>query len=110
MVRWQPGLRDRNQNHRSLAARNQTCGCNCAILCRAASLVIRAASSTLLEYFLTFRLEKVNIRRMNQSADYITEDKKRDLLAELEDLKGPKRREILASLEYAKSLGDLSEN
>ena len=30
--------------------------------------------------------------------------------AELKDLKGPKRKEILASLEYAKSLGDLSEN
>jgi len=28
----------------------------------------------------------------------------------LEDLKGPKRKEILAALEYAKSLGDLSEN
>ena len=28
----------------------------------------------------------------------------------MEDLKGPKRKEILAALEYAKSLGDLSEN
>ena len=32
------------------------------------------------------------------------------LLAELKDLKGPKRKEILQSLEYAKTLGDLSEN
>ncbi len=47
---------------------------------------------------------------MDQTADYITEEKRKELLVELEDLKGPKRKEILASLEYAKSLGDLSEN
>ena len=47
---------------------------------------------------------------MKQAADYITEEKRQSLLAELKDLKGPKRREILESLEYAKSLGDLSEN
>jgi transcription elongation factor GreA len=47
---------------------------------------------------------------MNQSGDYITEEKRIALLAELKDLKGPKRREILDTLEYAKSLGDLSEN
>ena len=47
---------------------------------------------------------------MNQAADYITEEKRRALELELEDLEGPKRKEILASLEYAKSLGDLSEN
>ena len=47
---------------------------------------------------------------MNQSGDYITEDKRKELLTELEDLKGPKRKEILAGLAYAKSLGDLSEN
>ena len=47
---------------------------------------------------------------MNQSGDYITEEKRISLLAELKDLKGPKRREILDTLEYAKSLGDLSEN
>ena len=47
---------------------------------------------------------------MDQAADYITKEKRKALLIELEDLKGPKRREILASLEYAKSLGDLSEN
>jgi transcription elongation factor GreA len=47
---------------------------------------------------------------MNQSGDYITEEKRTALLAELKDLKGPKRREILDILEYAKSLGDLSEN
>jgi transcription elongation factor GreA len=47
---------------------------------------------------------------MLQTADYITEEKRKSLEAELADLKGPKRREILAALEYAKSLGDLSEN
>lgn len=47
---------------------------------------------------------------MQQSADYITEEKRKALEAELKDLKGPKRKEILNNLEYAKSLGDLSEN
>lgn len=47
---------------------------------------------------------------MQQAGDYITEEKKQMLLAELKDLKGPKRKEILQNLEYAKSLGDLSEN
>lgn len=47
---------------------------------------------------------------MNQAEDYITEEKRKMLEAELKDLKGPKRKEILESLEYAKSLGDLSEN
>jgi transcription elongation factor GreA len=47
---------------------------------------------------------------MNQAADYITEEKRKALEAELKDLQGPKRKEILEALEYAKSLGDLSEN
>jgi len=47
---------------------------------------------------------------MDQSADYITEEKRAELEVELKNLKGPKRKEILESLEYAKSLGDLSEN
>jgi transcription elongation factor GreA len=47
---------------------------------------------------------------MKQAADYITEGKRKELEAELKDLKGPKRKEILEALEYAKSLGDLSEN
>jgi len=47
---------------------------------------------------------------MNKAIDYITEEKKKDLELELEDLKGPKRMEILSKLDYAKSLGDLSEN
>jgi transcription elongation factor GreA len=47
---------------------------------------------------------------MNQAGDYITQEKRQALEAELKDLKGPKRKEILEALEYAKSLGDLSEN
>ncbi len=47
---------------------------------------------------------------MQQAGDYITEEKKRSLENELKDLKGPKRKEILEALQYAKSLGDLSEN
>ena len=47
---------------------------------------------------------------MKQSGDYITEEKRKALEKELKDLKGPKRKEILDNLEYAKSLGDLSEN
>ena len=47
---------------------------------------------------------------MKQAENYITEEKKKALEAELRDLEGPKRKEILENLEYAKSLGDLSEN
>ncbi len=47
---------------------------------------------------------------MDKTGNYITEEKKKALELELVDLKGPKRKEILATLEYAKSLGDLSEN
>ena len=41
---------------------------------------------------------------------YITKEKKKALEIELEELRGPKRKEIILALEYAKSLGDLSEN
>lgn len=47
---------------------------------------------------------------MTSDGNYITEDKKRALEKELLELKGPKRKEILEALAYAKSLGDLSEN
>lgn len=47
---------------------------------------------------------------MKQSANYITEEKRKALEVELKELKGPKRKEILENLAYAKSLGDLSEN
>lgn len=42
--------------------------------------------------------------------DYITEEKKKDLEAELAELSGVRRKEILEVLSYAKSLGDLKEN
>ncbi len=47
---------------------------------------------------------------MKQAGDYITQEKKEALEKELKELKGPKRKEILENLAYAKSLGDLSEN
>jgi transcription elongation factor GreA len=47
---------------------------------------------------------------MNNDVEYITEEKKAALEAELKELSGPKRKEILDALEFAKSLGDLSEN
>src|SRR3989338_10820735 len=51
-----------------------------------------------------------NLTAMHQAADYITEEKKQALLRELAELQGPKRKEILENLAYAKSLGDLAEN
>ena len=42
--------------------------------------------------------------------EFITKENKEALEAELKELSGPKRREILSTVEYAKSLGDLSEN
>lgn len=47
---------------------------------------------------------------MHKEDNYITAEKKKELELELENLRGPKRKAILDSLEYAKSLGDLSEN
>ena len=47
---------------------------------------------------------------MTSSGNYITKEKKEELEIELAELQGPKRKEIIAALEYAKSLGDLSEN
>jgi transcription elongation factor GreA len=47
---------------------------------------------------------------MDKGTNYITEEKRKALENELKDLKGPKRKEIIDALEYAKSLGDLSEN
>lgn len=42
--------------------------------------------------------------------EYLTLEKKNELEAELVQLKTVRRKEIADSLEYAKSLGDLSEN
>lgn len=41
---------------------------------------------------------------------YISKEKKQELEAELAELKGPKRKAVLDTLAFAKSLGDLSEN
>lgn len=44
------------------------------------------------------------------SSDYLTKEKFKELEAELERLKTTGRQEVAGRLEYAKSLGDLSEN
>ncbi|MDO8594850.1 MAG: transcription elongation factor GreA [bacterium] len=43
-------------------------------------------------------------------AEYLTKEKYDELVKELETLKTVRRKEVAESLEYAKSLGDLSEN
>lgn len=48
--------------------------------------------------------------RMDKKTNYLTEEKLKSLEVELEHLKTVKRKEILEALEFAKSLGDLSEN
>ena len=40
---------------------------------------------------------------MQQAADYITEEKKKSLLKELAELKGPKRKEILIWFRHQKN-------
>lgn len=47
---------------------------------------------------------------INQESEYFSEEGLRKLKEELETLKTKTRREIADRLEYAKSLGDLSEN
>jgi len=42
--------------------------------------------------------------------EYLTKENKIALEAELKELSGPRRREIITAIEYAKALGDLSEN
>jgi transcription elongation factor GreA len=42
--------------------------------------------------------------------EYLTLEKKTELETELQQLKSVRRKEIADALEYAKSLGDLSEN
>ncbi len=42
--------------------------------------------------------------------EYLTQEKFDEFTKELQELKSVKRKEIAESLEYAKSLGDLSEN
>jgi transcription elongation factor GreA len=47
---------------------------------------------------------------MNDEMNYLSKEKFDELTAELEHLKTTRRREIAEQLEYARSLGDLSEN
>lgn len=47
---------------------------------------------------------------MDEKAEYLTKEKFDELSKELEELRSKKRKEVAESLEYAKSLGDLSEN
>lgn len=42
--------------------------------------------------------------------EYITKENMAELEAELRELSGPRRKEIISTIEYAKALGDLSEN
>ena len=44
------------------------------------------------------------------NSEYLSREKLREIEAELEELKTAKRKELADRLEYAKSLGDLSEN
>lgn len=47
---------------------------------------------------------------MNDTQQYLTKEKFEELKKELEHLKTVRRKEVAESLEYARSLGDLSEN
>lgn len=47
---------------------------------------------------------------MPEEKEYLTQEKLTELKQELEHLLGTRRKEIAEKLEYAKSLGDLSEN
>lgn len=47
---------------------------------------------------------------VQDTAQYLTQKKFNELVAELENLKTNRRKEIAEQLEYARSLGDLSEN
>jgi transcription elongation factor GreA len=52
----------------------------------------------------------LKLNSMPASEEYLTKEKFQELEKELEHLKTAKRKEIAEALEYAKSLGDLSEN
>ena len=47
---------------------------------------------------------------MNDNSEYLTQEKYDEFKKELEFLKHTRRKEVAENLEYAKSLGDLSEN
>ena len=45
-----------------------------------------------------------------QQKEYLTKERQSELVKELDHLKTVRRKEIAQDLEYARSLGDLSEN
>ena len=47
---------------------------------------------------------------MEERREYLTKDKYDQLVVELNDLKNVKRKEVAEALDYARGLGDLSEN
>ena len=47
---------------------------------------------------------------MNTTSEFLSQEKYDELKRELQYLKTTRRKEIAESLEYARSLGDLSEN
>lgn len=47
---------------------------------------------------------------MNKDREYLTKEKQVELIAELEELKTVRRRAVAERLEFAKSMGDLTEN
>ncbi|HEU0080939.1 MAG TPA: transcription elongation factor GreA [Candidatus Paceibacterota bacterium] len=47
---------------------------------------------------------------MTDNTKYLTQEKYKELERELAELKTVKRKEVASNLEYARSLGDLSEN
>lgn len=47
---------------------------------------------------------------MKEEREYLTKEKFEELRKELEELKTVKRREVAENLDYARGLGDLSEN
>jgi transcription elongation factor GreA len=47
---------------------------------------------------------------MSEEKEYLTKEKHEALITELEHLKKDRRKEIAQNLEFAKALGDLSEN
>lgn len=49
-------------------------------------------------------------KNMKEEREYLTKEKFAELKKELEDLKTVKRKEVAENLDYARGLGDLSEN
>jgi len=47
---------------------------------------------------------------MEEKREYLTKQKYDELIIELKDLKNSKRKEVAEALDYARGLGDLSEN